>query len=163
MLAPPPLTSEFVGMVSYAPTYFYELVDNEVESNGSNIGDVAPSHRPSRECVMADASGEPPVVAESLQTHTPLDPRAGALVLAQEHGEELRQQRQNQPPPAPASSVQHVAPYAHNPAGSARGRARHVQHDIMNEGNDPPQFARASQNIAITAMLLHGVPEPIDP
>ena len=47
MLTPPPLTSEFVGMASYAPTYFYELVDDKVESNGSSIGDVAPSHHPS--------------------------------------------------------------------------------------------------------------------
>ena len=31
---------------------------------------------------MADALGQPPVVAESLQTHTPLDPRAGSLALA---------------------------------------------------------------------------------
>ena len=29
-LAPPPLTSEFVGMTSYAPTTFHELLDNEV-------------------------------------------------------------------------------------------------------------------------------------
>ena len=45
MLTPPPLTSEFMGMANYTPTYFYELVDDKVESNGSSIGDVAPSHR----------------------------------------------------------------------------------------------------------------------
>ena len=33
----------------------------------------------------------------------------------------------------------------------------------MNEGNDPPQLARASQNITAVAMLLRGVPEPVDP
>jgi len=33
----------------------------------------------------------------------------------------------------------------------------------MNEGNDLPQFARASQNIAAAAMLLRGVPKPVDP
>ena len=33
----------------------------------------------------------------------------------------------------------------------------------MNEGNDLPQFARASQNIAAAAMLLCGVPELVDP
>ena len=33
----------------------------------------------------------------------------------------------------------------------------------MNEGNSLPQFARASQNIAAAAMLLRGVPEPVDP
>ena len=38
---------------------------------------------------MADALGQPPVVAESLQTHTPLGPHVGALMLAQEHAEEL--------------------------------------------------------------------------
>ena len=66
MLAPPPLTSEFVGMASYAPTYFYELLDDEAESDGSSIGDVAPSHHLSWECAMANAPREPPVVAESL-------------------------------------------------------------------------------------------------
>ena len=38
---------------------------------------------------MADAPRQPLVVAESLQTHTPLDPRVEALACAQEHGEEL--------------------------------------------------------------------------
>ena len=93
MLPPPPLTSEFVGIPSYAPTCFYELVDDKVVSDDSSIGDVAPSHRPSREYAMAEALGQPLVVAESLQTHTPLDPRVGALVLTQEHSKELRQRR----------------------------------------------------------------------
>ena len=39
---------------------------------------------------MADALGQPPVVAESLQTHTPPDPRAKALTRAQEQDKELR-------------------------------------------------------------------------
>ena len=30
MLTPPPFTSEFMGMASYAPTCFYELVDDMV-------------------------------------------------------------------------------------------------------------------------------------
>ena len=64
--AAPPLTSEFVVMASYAPTCFLDLMDDDVESDGSSIGDVAPSHRPSRECTMVDASGQPPMVAESL-------------------------------------------------------------------------------------------------
>ena len=46
-MVPLPLTSEFMGMVSYAPTYFLDLMDDDVESDGSSIGDVAPSHRPS--------------------------------------------------------------------------------------------------------------------
>ena len=67
MLAPPPLTSEFMGMASYAPTYFHDLMDDDVESDYSSIGDiVAPSHPLSRECAMADAPRQPPVVAESL-------------------------------------------------------------------------------------------------
>ena len=57
---------EFVGMASYAPTYFLDLMDDNVESDGSSIGDVAPSHYPSWECAMADALRQPPVVAESL-------------------------------------------------------------------------------------------------
>ena len=123
-LAPPPLTSEFVGMASYAPTTFHEILDDEVESDGSSISDVAPSHRPSRECAMANALGQVPVVAESLQTHTHLDPRADALACAQAHGEELRQRRQNQLPPAPARSAHHDAPRACNPVSGTRGHAR---------------------------------------
>ena len=57
MLTPSPLTSEFVGMVSYAPTCFYELIGNEVESDDFSNGDAAPSHRPSWECAMVDALG----------------------------------------------------------------------------------------------------------
>ena len=83
MLAPPPLTSEFVGMTDYAPASFHDLMDDDVESDGSSIGDVvAPSHPLFRECAMADAPGQPPVVVESLQTHTPLDPRVDALTCA---------------------------------------------------------------------------------
>ena len=59
--------------------------------------------------------------------------------------------------------AQHVAPHAHGLAGGTRGRAYQVQRDIVNEGNDVPQFARASQNITAAAILLRGVPEPVDP
>ena len=46
MLTPPPLTSKFVGMAGYAPASFHDLIDDEVESDGSSIGDVvAPSER----------------------------------------------------------------------------------------------------------------------
>ena len=58
MLVPPPLTSKFMGMASYAPIYFLDLIDDDVESDGSSIGDaVAPSHPLSRECTMADTPG----------------------------------------------------------------------------------------------------------
>ena len=79
MLAPSPLTSKFMRMASYAPATLHELLDDEGESDGSNIGDVAPSHRPSQECAMADAPGQPPAVVEFAPTHTPPDLRAGAL------------------------------------------------------------------------------------
>ena len=45
MPASPSLTSEFVGMASYAPTCFLDLMDDDVESDGSSIDDLmAPSH-----------------------------------------------------------------------------------------------------------------------
>ena len=47
VLAPHPLTSEFVGMASYAPFCFLDIMDDDVGSDGSSIGDVAPSHHPS--------------------------------------------------------------------------------------------------------------------
>ena len=44
MPTPPPLMSEFMGMERYASTYFLDLMDDDVESDGSSIGDMAPSH-----------------------------------------------------------------------------------------------------------------------
>ena len=89
MLVPSPLTSEFMRMVGCVPAVSHELPDGEGESDGSSIGDVAPRHRPSQECAMANALGQPSVVVESVQTHTPPDPHAGALMFAQAHAEEL--------------------------------------------------------------------------
>ena len=89
MLAPSPLATKSMGTAGYTPAGFHELPDDEGESDGSSIGDVAPRHRPSQECAMADAPGQPPVVVESAQSHTPPDPRAGALASAQAHAEEL--------------------------------------------------------------------------
>ena len=67
MLTPPPPASEFMGMAGYAPASFHDLMDDEVESDGSNIGNVvAPSHPLSWECAMVDALEQPPVVVESL-------------------------------------------------------------------------------------------------
>ena len=37
--------SEFMGMASYAPTYFLDLMDDDVESDGSSIDDMAPRDR----------------------------------------------------------------------------------------------------------------------
>ena len=71
---------------------------------------------------LATHPEQPPVVVESMQTHTPLDPHVGALTFTQGHAEVLRQRRQNQPPPMPTRSVQHVAPYARDPASGAQGR-----------------------------------------
>ena len=45
MLTPPSLTSKFMGMAGYASASFHDLVDDEVESDGSSIDDVmAPGH-----------------------------------------------------------------------------------------------------------------------
>ena len=55
IMSPPPLTSEFVGMASYAPTCFLNIMDDDVGSGGSSIDDVVPSHRRSREYATADA------------------------------------------------------------------------------------------------------------
>ena len=91
MLTPPPLTSEFMGMASYVPTCFYKLVDDEVEIDGSSIGDMAPSHRPSWECAMAYPPGQPPTEAEFSWTHAPPGPHAETPELTPKHGEELQQ------------------------------------------------------------------------
>ena len=46
MLTPPHLTSEFVGMVDYAPASFHDLVDDEVERDGSSIVNVVATSHP---------------------------------------------------------------------------------------------------------------------
>ena len=125
MPAPPPLASEFVGMASYAPTYFLDLMDDNGESDGSSIGDMAPSHRPSQECTAADHLGHPPAEAKSSQTHTSLDPHVETPKLTLKHGEELRQRWLHQPPTALARSAHHAAPRAHRPANGARGHVHH--------------------------------------
>ena len=89
MPALPPLASEFMGMASYAPTYFLDLMDDNGESDGSSIGDMVPSHRPSRECAMMDSLGHPPVEVESSQTHASPDSRAETSELTWEHDEAL--------------------------------------------------------------------------
>ena len=90
MLAPHPLTSEFVGMASYNPTCFLDIMDDDVGSDGSSIGDVAPSHRRSWEYAVADALEQPLGVTESFRTHAPLGPHAGTPELTREHREDLR-------------------------------------------------------------------------
>ena len=47
IMAPSPPTSEFVGMASYGPSCFLDIMDDDARSDGSSIGDVAPSHCPS--------------------------------------------------------------------------------------------------------------------
>jgi len=89
MPAPPPLASEFVGMASYVPTCFLDLMDDDGESDGSSISNMVPSHRPSWECAMVDALGHPPKEAESSQIHTSPDSRAETPELTWEHGEAL--------------------------------------------------------------------------
>ena len=59
--------------------------------------------------------------------------------------------------------MQHATPHVCNPASGTQGHARQVQCNILDEGNNPPQFARAGQNIAAAAMLLRGLPELADP
>ena len=54
-------------MAGYAPTSFHDLIDDEVKSDGSSIGDVMVSGHPlSWECAMVDALGQLPEVVESL-------------------------------------------------------------------------------------------------
>ena len=88
IMAPPPLTSEFVGMASYAPTCFLDIMDDDIGSDGSSIGDMAPSHCLSWECAMIDALERSPGATESSRTHAPPGPHAETLELTREHGEE---------------------------------------------------------------------------
>ena len=133
----PPLASEFMGMASYAPTCFFDLMDDDGERDGSSIGDMAPSHHLSRECAMADPPGHPPMEAEFSRTHAPPGPHAETPELTPEHGEELRQRWLHQPPTALARLAHHAAPHAHRPANGAWGHARQPQRNIPVQGTNP--------------------------
>ena len=77
-------------MVSYGPTCFLDIMDDDVGSDGSSIDDVAPSHRRSREYAAADTPEQPLGVTESFRTHAPSGPHAETPELTREHGEDLR-------------------------------------------------------------------------
>ena len=79
-----------MGMASYAPTCFLDIMDDDVGSDGSSIGDVASSHRRSREYAAADDTERPLGVTESFWTHAPPGPHAETPELTREHGEDLR-------------------------------------------------------------------------
>jgi hypothetical protein len=87
---------------------------------------------------MAKMQGRQPAPVETEDMHTPPDPRAQALANAQAHGEDLRQRRQHQPPPASMHPRRNSEPNACNVAGvclsSLAGHRRGRQR--------PPQFAR---------------------
>ena len=78
-----------MGMASYGPTCFLDIIDDDAGSDDSSIGDVAPSHRPSRKRAMPDASEQPPRATESSRTHASPSPHTETSELTREHEEEL--------------------------------------------------------------------------
>jgi hypothetical protein len=91
-----------VGVTGYDPTSFHDLLSNDdLLMEGSSVGDAMSLSYPTlRECTMADVQGPQAVPMEIGDMHTPPDLRTQALANAQTHGEDLRQQRQHQLPPA---------------------------------------------------------------
>ena len=133
---------------------------SDSSSTGDNRleGTSAPPHL----CAMAD-NEPPPEVVPSEQTQTPADHRERALANAQAHGEDLSR-RQQTPPPMDQPSQAPSGSKGINPAGSARQRARRVNHDIINDARmQLPQEFRAGQNITLAAILFQMLPEPEDP
>ncbi|XP_066324542.1 uncharacterized protein [Miscanthus floridulus] len=61
-------------MADYGPSCL-DFMDDDGKSDDSSIGDVAPSHRPSRECAMTDAPEWPP--GESRRTNLAFDGSSG--------------------------------------------------------------------------------------
>ena len=112
---------------------------------------------------MLDAPEQPPRATESSRTHASPGPHTETSKLIREHEEELQQQWPNQPPIVPARSARYTAPRVRGPVNDARGHARQVQRNTPDRGTDPPQFARASQNIVAATMLLCSLSEPNDP
>jgi hypothetical protein len=161
----PPLAIAIVDMMGYGPAPFHYLFsDDDLLSEGSSVGDVSTLDCPAlQECTMADAPGQLPVLVETEDTHTPPDPRAHALANAQVHGEDIRQRRQRQPPPASVHPQRNSEWNARNAAGGTRACAHQVQQAIIADANGHPQFVRPGQNIAAAVMLLRNLHEPADP
>jgi hypothetical protein len=70
---------------------------------------------------MADMQGRQPAPVETEDTHTLPDLCAQALANAQAHGEDLRQRRQHQPPPASVHLQRNSEPNACNMVGGGGG------------------------------------------
>jgi hypothetical protein len=154
---PPPLT-EFVGMTGYGPASFHDLFsDDDLLSEGSSVGIclgggagrlVAPWLSRVVGICLGGGAGRLPIPLEIEDKNTLPDPCAQALANTQAHGEDLRQRQHHQPPPASVHLQRNSEPNARNVASGARARACQVEQAIVADANDPPQIARAGQNIA---------------
>jgi hypothetical protein len=115
-------------MMGYGPASFHDLFfDDEPLSEGSSVSDLLPLGCPAlQEYGMADVQGRQPFPVETEDTHTPLDPHAKAQANAQAQGEDLRQRRQHQPPPASVHPRHNSQPNARTVVGSARACSRQV-------------------------------------
>jgi hypothetical protein len=112
---------EFVGMMGYGPTSFHDLFcDDDLLIEGSSVILSPLRYLALRECAMADVQGQQPVPVETEDMHTLPDPRTQALANAQVHGEDLRQQRQHEQPPALVHTWCNSKPNARNIVGSGR-------------------------------------------
>jgi hypothetical protein len=169
-MVPPPTNDEFVGVIEHVAKSFHNLLAEEPESpSGSNSS--RGSHHPSRECFM---TGTPEGHVESVheeeatptnnldhetERETAAPPRMPVEQLKARHRdiEEARLQLEQEC----AKLDQDIE--RRGDGGRARTMARDVNRRIIANDEALPRFARASQNIAIVAALLHGLPEATTP
>jgi hypothetical protein len=164
------VNDEFVGMADYITESFHDLLmrDSEVTSNSDSSGR---SHHPSHECFMADT---PDGHVESVQDEgaTPLaniddEVEGYARVLPRLRIEQLRVWQKELEDARLQLEQEHTKLKREierrENSGRARAIARDMNRRIIEDDEDLPHFARASQNIATAVALLQGLSEPATP
>ena len=167
---PSPTNNEFVGMIKSVTESLHGLL---VEGPGSDssFDSGKGSHHPSRECFMVETS-EGHVESASKKEVTPAgnldDGTRGRTVALSHMGvEQLKAQKRE----INEAGQQLVREYAlvnreierRGDGGYARAMARDVNRRIIANHETLPHFAWASQNIAATTALLHGLTEATMP
>ena len=155
-----------MGMIESVTESLYGLL---AEGSGSDSGSDSSrgSYHPSRECFMV---GTPKGHVESVSTKetTPAGNLGGEIegdtaALPRIGVEQLRAQKRE----IIEARQRLVWEYAevdqeikhHRDGGCARTMAHDVNQRIIADDETLPHFARASQNIAATTALFHGLPE----
>ena len=169
-MIPSPTNNEFVGVIEHVTESLHNLL---TEGPGSSSGSDSSrgSHYPSHECFMTGTpEGHIKSIHEEEATPTnDLDDEAEGETAAppRMRVEQLKARHQELEEARLQLEQERAELYReierHGDGGRAHAMAHNVNRRIIVDDEAIPRFARVSQNIAATAALLRGLPEPATP